>query len=184
MKIVNVEDYYDKIKEKFPELSIKQIDEIVKYGMRSFYNFNAYGADVCIKTKYICFYIGRFFRDSNIFAEYWRKKKMIKNRILYKMSKKRWDGYYYFGLNDEEFNKYKESIGDSGRRRKKITFSNIYTFKLLEDVKVYNYSHIFRIKYPIEVNWEEYFKEYTTRNFDYILKRNKNTKKYEPVSYE
>ena len=36
MKIAHVEDYYEKIKEKFPDLSIKQIDEIIKFGMRSF----------------------------------------------------------------------------------------------------------------------------------------------------
>ena len=100
------------------------------------------------------------------------------------MDKTRWDGYYYFGLDNVEFNKYKEQIDESGRRRKKITFNNIKMFKLLEDVKSEKFNHIFRVKYPIESDWVEYYKEYTTRNFDYILKWNKNTKKYEPVSYE
>ena len=184
MKIVHVEDYYEKIKEKFPDLSIKQIDEIIKFGMRSFYKFNAYGADVYLKTKYICFYIGKFFKSTKIFIDYWKKKKQTKNRILYKMDKTRWDGYYYFGLDNVEFNKYKGQIDESGRRRKKITFNNIKMFKLLEDVKSENFNHIFRVKYPIESDWVEYYREYTTRNFDYILKWNKNTKKYEPVSYE
>lgn len=43
-------------------------------------------------------------------------------------------------------------------------------FKLLEDVKSENFNHIFRVKYPIESDWVEYYREYTTRNFDYILK--------------
>ena len=79
MKIVHVEDYYEKIKEKFPDLSIKQIDEIIKFGMRSFYKFNAYGADVYLKTKYICFYIGKFFKSTKIFIDYWKKKKQTKH---------------------------------------------------------------------------------------------------------
>ena len=39
MKIVHVEDYYEKIKEKFPDLSIKQIDEIIKLYFLSAFSF-------------------------------------------------------------------------------------------------------------------------------------------------
>ena len=77
MEIVNVEKYYDKIQERFPDLSKKQIDKIVKFGLRSYYNHNLYGGDVLNKSKYFTMYTGKLFGDNMLFYQY----RMIKNKI-------------------------------------------------------------------------------------------------------
>ena len=117
MEIVNVEKYYDKIQERFPDLSKKQIDKIVKFGLRSYYNHNLYGGDVLNKSKYFTMYTGKLFGDNMLFYQYRMNKNKIKLRIKYKRNKTRYSGYYYFGLTDSEFENYRKQFNKTGRRR-------------------------------------------------------------------
>lgn len=50
MKIKRIEDYYDEVQNRFPDLTRQEIDKILKHGMRSFFTLNARGADVLIKS--------------------------------------------------------------------------------------------------------------------------------------
>ena len=184
MEIVNVEKYYDKIQERFPDLSKKQIDKIVKFGLRSYYNHNLYGGDVLNKSKYFTMYTGKLFGDNMLFYQYRMIKNKIKLRIKYKRNKTRYSGYYYFGLTDSEFENYRKQFNKTGRRRQKVTFDKIYAFKIEEECTMQNkYKHIFRLSYPVDVGFVLKLNNYTTRNFEYIFKRNKDNK-IEPISYE
>lgn len=66
MDIINPEKYYKQVQERFPELSIKQIDKIVKYGLRSFVGHNAIGGDVFLKSNYLAAYCGKLFFNKTI----------------------------------------------------------------------------------------------------------------------
>lgn len=183
MEIVGVEKYYDKIQERFPGLTKKQIDRILKFGLRSYYNHNLYGGDVLNKSPQFTMYTGKLFCDNLVFYKYWLLKNKIKLRIKYKRSKTRYDGFYYFGLSESEFENYKKQFGKT-RRRKKFTFERIYAFKIKEECLLNNrYKHIFKLKYPVDVGFVLKLNNYTTRNFEYIFKRNKDNK-IEPISYE
>lgn len=50
MEIKYVDDYVDKVWEKFPSLTRKEIEYILKFGLRSFYTHNVYGGDVLLKS--------------------------------------------------------------------------------------------------------------------------------------
>ena len=96
MDIIYAEKYYSQIKERYPDLSEKQIDKIIKYGLRSFFMHNSYGADVLIKSNYYTAYVGKLFMDESIFKKYRGIKNKIKLRIKYLRAKTKFNGKYYF----------------------------------------------------------------------------------------
>lgn len=106
MEIINPEKYYKQVQERFPELSIKQIDKIVKYGLRSFLGHNVIGGDVLLKSNYFVAYCGKLFMSENVYKKYTRIKKSIKARIRYRRAKKIYDGRYYFGMMKKDYKKY------------------------------------------------------------------------------
>ena len=67
MKITNAEQYYKQVQERFPELSLKQIDQICKYGLRSFAGHNMIGGDVYLKSNYFSGYCGKLFLKQELF---------------------------------------------------------------------------------------------------------------------
>ena len=184
MELATCEKYYDKIKERFPELSYKQIDKIIKKGLRSFYLTNLYGGDVLLKHQSYAMYTGRLFLSNLTFHKYWRVKWKIKLRIKYKREKTKYDGYYYFGLTDERFQEFQSNFKSKGRRRVKVRFTNLMMYKILDECLLHTeYKHIFKIEYPEDCGFTMYKENYEARNFEYILKRNKDNS-VEPVAYE
>lgn len=184
MEIKYIEDYYDKVKEKYPELTEKQISKILTFGFRSFYLHTLYGGDILSKSPYLTVYCGRCFVDTNKFMEYRNIKLRTKLRVKYKKAKTQWDGYYYFGMSDNEFEYYQSQMKSHGRRRQKFHFKNIYLFKVKNEVLLNKKNkHVFRIAYPLDCGFSIYKEDVVTRNFEYILRLNKD-KQWEPVSYE
>ena len=102
MEIVHAEKYYKQIQERYPYLSEKQIDKIVKYGLRSFFAHNKFGADILLKSHYYTAYVGKLFNQVQLFAVYRIIKMKLKLRIKYKRSKQQFNGKYYFGLKKEQ----------------------------------------------------------------------------------
>lgn len=184
MEIRKVEDYYDAVQKEFPELTKKQIDRILKYGFRSFYTHTLYGGDVLSMSPYFTMYCGKMFVDNLLFYRYRILKKTIKLRIKYKRAKIRWDGYYYFGLTEKDYQNYLAQKGKKSTRRRKFTFKKIFLFKILDECLLHHkYKHIFKIKYPAENGFKIYREEMISRSFEYIYKRGKDNK-IKPISYE
>lgn len=170
MEIAYPEKYYKKVQEKFPHMSLKEIDCIVKYGLRSIFIHCGYGGDVCITTTDFGMYIGRIIVDAFKFFKYRTIKHAIKVRIRHKRSKVKWDGYYYFGISKEQFTKIFGKVKNPSQVCKRV-FENVKGYKLLEECKLHHYSHVFRIKYPMDVGYTFFRKTYETNRAEYILKR-------------
>lgn len=185
MELVTCEKYYKNVLEKFPELSEKQLDKIVKHGLSTLYLYNLYGGDVLLKNPKYTMYFGRLFKDNIIFAKYSKLKWKIKLRIKYRKAKTKYDGYYYFGLTDEWFEKYKSQIKHFGRKRKIFHFDYIYLYKILEECEHdQRLNHFFRIKYPEDCGFLMRKENYDIHDAEYIYRRNTKDKTIEPVSYE
>ncbi len=184
MELTTCDKYYDAIIERWPELTRKQVDKIVKRGLFSLYMYNLYGGDVLIKHPKFTMYFGKLFKDGLIFYKYWQIKWKIKLRIQYKKAKTQYDGYYYFGLTDGEYEKYKSKIKSTGRRREKFTFDSLFLYKIPEESFLHKeYKHFFKIRFPEDCGFTMYKKKWVARDFEYIWKRNKDNL-IEPVSYE
>lgn len=187
MQVAYPEKYYEKVKERFPDLTYREIDTIVKFGLRSLFINCGYGGDILLHSPKFTMYIGKLYKDIKWQLKYRDIKKSIKLRIKYKRAKTQWDGYYYFNLNDEEFQEYLSNFRDyglgnksKGLRRRKITFHDLRLYKIMEESQLYHFGkHIFKVKYPEDVGF--YFKKekYSTYNAQYILTKKDNV--WKPV---
>ena len=120
--VKTVSDYYDVVADKFPTVPKKDIERILNFGWKSLYLHNVYGGDTLLKddaiNKYL-FYIGELTFDSLKHFHYYIKKMSVKLRVLYNRAKDKWDGYYYFGLTQNQYNNYLSQNNKRGRKRKK-----------------------------------------------------------------
>lgn len=172
MKFTKIDDYVDKVAEKFPTIPKKSIRKILEFGSRSFYANTYYGGDVLLKSPYFTLYCGRVFKDNLLFYSYWKLKFKIKYRILYARRKTQYDGYYYFGLSENEYEIYKKQLKSKTKRRQKITFDTIYIYKILDECILHRH-HIHFFKIPVKTDGKFCIKltDFTTRDFEYLGKR-------------
>lgn len=170
MDIVYAEKYYKQIKEKFPYLSEKQIDKIVKYGLRSFFAHNKFGGDVLLKSQYYTAYAGKLFNNTSLFSIYYNIKSKLKLRIKYKRSKQQFDGKYYFGLKKEQ---YEELFGGMKKKSKILKFDKLSIFKLYEECLLNKPDYVFEFNHedgPFYISW----KKAKISRYHLIAKRNKD----------
>lgn len=174
MEIKKVNDYYDKVQEEFPDLDKKEIEKILKHGLRSMYLINTFGGDVLFKNKRYTMYMGALFLDMKKFWEYWRHKLSLKLRILYKRRKNIYDGYYYFGLSEEDYIKYGL---DKKKGRKSITFDKIYVYKIMEESFLdVDRKYFFKLVVKEEGSFKMALENFKTNQFSLIAKRDSDKK--------
>lgn len=184
MEFKKIDDYVDKVAERFPTIPKKSIRRILEFGSRSFYAHTYYGCDVLLKSKYYTMYCGRIFSNNLDFYKYWLIKNKIKLRFKYSRKKPPYSGYYYFGMTEEEYKEYKKLLTSKTKRRKKLTFSNIYMFKMLEEAVLYRHNtRFFKVAVKEEGQFKYFYKEFITRDYEYIGKRN-GDQSIDYVSYE
>lgn len=176
MIIKTVNDYYEAVHEKFPDVPMKDIERILKFGWKSVYLHNYYGGDTLIKddniNKYL-FYIGRLTFDSLKHYFYYIRKLVVKIRVLYRRSKVKWDGYYYFGLTQRQYDKYLAQMNKRGRKRKNFHFGAIKLYKIFDECKVKesNREYFFRVPYIVDMGLTVFERDYITSKAEFILYR-------------
>lgn len=185
MKYTHVDDYLDKVAEKYDKIPKDVLKKVVEYGLRSYYRINLMGGDVLLKSPYFTAYTGKHYNEKlgYEFGKYRNIKKKIKYRIQYARKRTKYSGYYYFGMTEEQYKTYKEYLGKTGKRGEKVRFERLYIYKILNEVLDISYlTRFFRVEIPEEKGFRLWFDELETKNFDYIGK--KVDKKFIPVDYE
>ena len=176
MKVKTIKDYYNQVSDKFPEVPRKDIERILNYGWKSLYLHNVYGGDTLLKddniNKYL-FYIGNLTFDSVKHFKYYIKKMAIKLRVLYNRAKPEWDGYYYFGLTQRQYDNFLSQHNTRGRKRKKFKFGTIKLYKLLDECKLKEHlrEYFFRVPYTLDVGFTMIKKDYETDKAEYLFYR-------------
>ena len=169
MEIKRIEDYYKKVQERFPDLTEKEVEDILRYGFKSFYMLSLMGGDILIKTNYFTAYIGEMFSDVKKFWKYWRLKNSLKLRIKSIRKKKLYDGYYYIGIREDDYIKYGL---DKKKGRKTIVFDTITMYKLKEESFLDLHSkYFYRISMKEESNFVLKFTNFKTNQISLIAKR-------------
>lgn len=174
-KDYTIHNYYDAIQSKFPKVSKEDIVKILNYGFKQLYLLNSYGGDVVINdTSGFWIYIGKLFKDSLQYYYYYARKLSIKLRILYRRYKIPWDGYYYFGLTESEYQKYLEQQNKRGRKRKYFKFEKIIMYQILDECKISETmkKYIFKIPYKSTIAYKFYIPELITDKAELIISRN------------
>ena len=181
-----VKDYYEELYEKFPMLNKKEIQKIVNYGWRQVYLINSYGGDLCITDQNFWCFFGRLTKDSIKHFDTYIRKLTVKLRVLYKRTKQKWDGYYYFALTDRQYEAL--NLKKMGRPKKHLNYGNQILYKILDECKLRNFHrrYIYRVPFLINGNLTYYapnfktdkaelievrepqkFKDILTSNYDY-----------------
>ena len=185
MKITNVDDYIDKVAEKYDKIPKDVLKKVINYGLRSYYRINLMGGDILLKSPYFTAYTGKLYAPDKeyYFGRYKKIKKRIKYRIQYARKQIKYNGYYYFGMSEEQYKSYKEYFNNPGRKGEAVKFERLYIYKLFDEVfDVSCCTRFFRIEIPEERGFRLWFNELKTNKFDYIGK--KVDKKFIPVDYE
>lgn len=181
-----VNDYYEQMYEKFPQLDEKEIRKIINYGWRQVYLINSYGGDLCISDQHFWCFFGFLTKNSIAHFKRYVIKLSTKLRVLYKRTRQKWDGYYYFALTDRQYENL--NIKKRGRPKKHLNYGNQVLYKLLDECKIkcHNRRYIYRVPFYvngvftyyapnfqtdraelIEVREPQKFKDILTSNYDY-----------------
>lgn len=165
-KTKQVSDYVDVVQEKFPFLTKQEINKILTYGMKMYAFANNQHADVLFidssKDHHHVAHTGELGYDSYKHYFRWLTKWRMKERVLYRLLNKEWDGYYYIGLNDEQHEKIK-------RQRKTKVFKNVYLTKILKEL-YHNklITHIWKVPYPADCGFKFFVNKLTSSEAEYI----------------
>lgn len=168
MKITKVNDYVDSVHEKFPELSREEIKRILVYGWKMILQYVRAGNDVSMITNKEFMFIGVIPTNGlSVFKNYCYK---LSKRIAYmfKRTKSKWDGYYYFTRSEKQYIDYL-----SQKQKKYKVFKDVFLYKLLEELKIKESSapYIFRLKEQRTGWMTKYYKEIKTENAELIIVR-------------
>ncbi len=168
MKITNVNDYVDKVHEKFPELSEDEIKRILTYGWKMILQYKNFGNDIQIISPNFFLFIGQIPNNSlTVFKTYCYK---LAKRIQYmfKRTKSKWDGHYYFARSERQYLDYL-----SQNKKKYKIFQNVMLFKLLEECKIKEHSkpYIFRLSEDKTAWMQKFYPEIKTNKAELIIQR-------------
>lgn len=167
--IKDINDYIPELQKKFPRIKKEDIKRMAEYGWRMFYFYNLRGCDTIINsTKYnFWMYCGQLSSDSLKYFEYYKTMLARKLRVLFIKKKLKWDGYYYIGISEEEYNR---TFPKKGRPRKYFKYSSKTAFKIFGEAELY-YSrakYFIRFKYPVDMGWKFYKDELKIMNVELV----------------
>ena len=156
-----ISDYHKQMFDLFPDVPQHDIKVILNYSWKSLYLHNSYGGDVLIKTHDVWFYIGKLKNNPLEHYVYYKRKLIVKLRVLYKRKKIPWNGYYYFALSDIKYEQYLKQKKTTGRPRKHFDIAPIMIYKILDECKLseHLYKYIFRIPMVTTVGIKCYLKK-------------------------
>lgn len=162
MAVKQLADYVDKVQEKFPILSKSEINKIIQYGLKRYAWVNRQHCDVLFRNLTDepmvahCGYLGY---DSLKHYFRWMTKWRMKERVLWKLRRKKWDGYYYIGLTDEQHEDFK---------RKKKYFYNVYLTKIEREL-YHNklIKHIWRVPWLTDCGWKFFIEKLNKEKAEY-----------------
>lgn len=195
--LTNITTYLPELQKQFPLVPLKDIKRIVEYGWRMLYYYNLRGCDTLISsTKYgYWFYCGELTKNPIKHFNYYRRMLRRKLRVLYYKKTQEWNGYYYIGLTDSEYELLQKALNKKGRKKKTFTFYNKTALKILDEAKVfYSWSkYIIRFKYITDLGYSFFKQELLCKDVEIELIKDRpstfkdiliSSNNYELIKYE
>lgn len=113
-----LDDYLDNMHEIYPLYTKEQLRKILRTAFYQLYYLTSHGLDVVIQDgRYRAALQKRYGEIEKIAKHIWdnRRKKL---RLTLRKHTDIYDGYYYFSLTDEQWEKYKNTLIKPGRKTK------------------------------------------------------------------
>ena len=151
--IKDIYDYVDDIHRFYPYLSKEAIIDVFSYGCVMYDVFMKNKNPIKLGQEYSSVFFRHGFAES--FDIYNFLQCQTTYRLKWKLSDKQFDGTYYFGLTDAEYQKYKSKLRVRSRKQNDPGFiRNIKIFKHREECLLYKkFKHFFSIFYPEDLGW-------------------------------
>ena len=175
MEIRQVHDYIDMVHEKFPELTRKDVEKILNYGFRSYYMNSYYGIDILIRDKWFLAYCGKIYKNVFRLRKYQILKNRIKCRVNYRREKIKFDGYYYIGMWESQFQKLLNSNGHCKKWNPKqmewFISPKVILRKILDEALFEKYDYIFSIYIGVDLGYSSFKEKFRTNKLKMIYKK-------------
>ena len=95
-------------------------------------------------------------KDPIQYFEYYKQKMITKIRINHKRLKIPWDGYYYFGLYESQYQNYLSQKNSKGRPKKHFNYGDIVLYKHFDECNLRNSAAIALFKVPLYSYFQGY----------------------------
>lgn len=173
LHIKTLEDYLEQMQEVFPNIPMRVLTSILKYGWKTLYYYNCGGYDTVVSNSTTWFYIGRLTNDSLKHYFYYCKKLKAKIRKVYMLRRTKWDGYYYFALGNKQYADYEAQKNKRGRPRTIFNLGKVVLFRILDECKISapRLPYIFRIGDLDYQGYSIYKKDFIAHGPELIMKR-------------
>lgn len=167
MIIREIDDYIGELCKWYPSLSEDEIRAVLKHGFAKLYELNRQGGDVNIRDWRCLAYFGYRFTDIPTWIRYRCSKYRRKLRMTYNYTYQQFDGNYYFGVTEEEYQKYRKST-----KKYRYVFHNVILFKIPEECFMRpSLKHFFQIYYPIDIGFQCKKDKIASKNYKYFAYR-------------
>lgn len=173
MELKKVQDYYEELFKLYPNVPKRDIQRIMQFGLKSFLIHNNYGGDVLLNGPNMWLYCGKLMKDSMRYFEYYKRKMIIKLRINHRRLNIPWDGYYYFGLTQNQYDLYKSQQKKRGRPKKHFKYGNTVLYKYFDECNLRNSGAvaIFKITFQADFGLSLYKPNFETDKAQLVLER-------------
>lgn len=170
----SIQDYYEKLYEKYPTVPKEDIKRICQYGWKSLHLHNSYGGDTLIMRQGFWFYCGQLMNNSLRYFNYYKRKMKVKLRVIYKRKNIPWDGYYYFALSETQYKEYLNQKNSKGRPKKNFKFPKVILYKIYDECNIIESGKvaIFKIPMLLDLGFTILKEEFVTDKAELVLERN------------
>ena len=168
MKTTKIDDYVDDVWKLHPELSREEIKRILVYGWKMILQYISFGNDLSILSPKFFLFIGRIPVSSLSTFNTYCYKLAKRIQYMFRRTKSKWDGYYYFARTEKEYIDY---LSQTNKKYK--IFKNVLLYKLLEECKIKEHSkpYIFRLEEDKTAWFQKFYKEIKTNKAELIIQR-------------
>lgn len=166
--IKTVNDYVDVMCERWPSMTREQILKILLHGFGKFFMHASDRHHFVFRSKrgvIAC-------RYGNALKWYFETRYRTVRVLRWKYSycKEEFDGHYYIGLTDGDWEKYKKKILNN----ESLTMSNIDLYKICEEcIGCMRFKHFLKVYYPFDNGFKFTKDKLKTYRYAYIAYRNK-----------
>lgn len=164
--IRTVNDYIERVQKQYPYFTNNDIKKILNFGLYMYFYAIRQHCDVVMNKDILRDSIttttGLIPANFEKFWYRWHTKWRMKERLIYKLQGKTWDGYYYFGLTEDE----NKAFVKQGRRK---TLKNKYLTKIKNEYHhCRTIKHIWRIPWPKDSGWRFWLDSFTSNRYEYV----------------
>lgn len=163
--VTEVKHYVKAVQEKFPYFTESEINKIISYGLKRYGWVNRMHCDVLLCNRMdepINIFCGQLGYDTYKHFKRWIIKYRMRERVMWRLKKKQWDGYYYIGLDDKDH----ALVKHMGKHK---IFHSVYLTKVKNELRHLKIvKHIWRVPWSTDCGWRFFVEKLKTDKAEYV----------------